>query len=662
MMITALQKTAVIFTLCLTGMVAWAEGSQQQGEIVNRVAIFHDGTKRKLTAVDENGQDLVEWFKSIPQIDFGNGVRGETMIETQARLSAYVATRHSRVREIIWPQLLALGLQSALYTYRQQFTVPYPTGPDAESFYINYSLLVQADGNYSILQSRVLPESPTFLIAYHTGRNTGTGDLPTDMPPATHQDLLILSLIDGEGNKVKITPESYVVTLNAPAYHLAEWELTEGVNTYIRDKHDCVMGTLDPTHRAIVPYETEAPQTFSSTPDGESTPLTIAKVICEGKNIQEILDDKNYRVRSVVGVYLGALENYDIADEATQRITERELNERGCGLDHEYTNTWEIGIEPYSDIYYYSLSPTTREADFLRVARYEAIVDEQNWFADVTEVLRESLVERRIKAKTPMAEPPKNNEIVYPLTWEGDVVTGTLVSASSVTLAASLPAIFSRGIQEGEITLANRKMELESNNKCHRDYHCWGNYWYSTDFPLRTTFSIDSICKSDHVLIKATWDVGDGLPNSGSGEKEFVIIPGREEHIFSNSNPKGISIYFDGNRAIKAVGLIPPGENPGCSDDRRQDNRPSDGAYSYLTDSKTVREPVLVQRRYCTRRGKDGRCTDYSSRLVQAGGSCTYRCGKGNHCCRRSGRQYRNRTTCPNIANRAREPINLIEW
>ena len=125
-------------------------------------------------------------------------------------LSTYIDNHINVMTTAIPPKLTLLAMDSALYTYQQNVTV------NDNGYHISYSMLMQKNGDYVILEERLRPETPVFLAAHYISRNTGLGQVPPTVQ-FSERDMLIMEGADERGNNATIfPPQTLRVTLPIP--------------------------------------------------------------------------------------------------------------------------------------------------------------------------------------------------------------------------------------------------------------------------------------------------------------------------------------------------------------------------------------------------------------------------------------------------------------
>ena len=615
----SLALLIVLLQIHLFGYGAESTYSSEAKNSTKRIVIYHDGTKAKVVAFDTYNVDWAPSFIGMAQIKFENGNAEETLADIEKRAEIYYGAQVNNALKTIASAIEGQDIDEVIYTYKQKFTVPYMNlNEEPEEFYITYSLLVEKGGQYSVLQNEIIPASPKILVAYHIGRNTGEGDLPSI---DEYEDTTLFSMVNFEGDVVPLTRDSVRLTIKMASYVLDEWKTV--AEDSITDRHRCVAGTLPDDRKAISPYIPNIAQL--ATIYINSTAVTIAAVICEGETIKEVLNNPNYRTRSVVETIFGALDNYSIDENAQRSIKNRDLFSQDCST-WLYENKWDISYTPVADIYFYRYEKDYNKITYLQQVAYNEDELPEN-ISDLVPGLSGIIIQKEFTTYKTVTTTIKNSEILFPEDWlqieDNSKIDGVILDLD--TLDQDLSLGFIPGIVEHladeDTVLAQTVIVIEKNKWCYSNgahhYHCWGDHYkYPGRGDYKATIAFKASCLGGENIKVSARIIDSKFWRPDEPEVQFIASPGSERKIFSagqDSSDRDLVIYFDGNRGIKADALVPPadhkqgkGEHVGCKFDtigstwaylNNRQQRADPNNYAYTAVNRSWKKYVCVKYR-----------------------------------------------------------------
>ena len=335
--------------------------SYEDIEISRRLIITQNGNGFSVT--DKNRHAVGGNFTDIKATPYVVAATVTTRGKLKQALSTYIDNHINVMTTAIPPKLTLLAMDSALYTYQQNVTV------NDNGYHISYSMLMQKNGDYVILEERLRPETPVFLAAHYISRNTGLGQVPPTVQ-FSERDMLIMEGADERGNNATIfPPQTLRVTLpDSTLILITTYNKAVAITAYYpkrtqrsipRDLHECVVGIAKSDH--VTDALSFNPQMYTIGVDTQ-----IDKAYCPGGTSLKKLVEEEPDLNSVVGIIYGVIENLT-SQPISMTATGRNNYVENCNNPPTRADTqWNTSFFPLANISYYWIDPDTWEMQFLQ--------------------------------------------------------------------------------------------------------------------------------------------------------------------------------------------------------------------------------------------------------------------------------------------------------
>ena len=505
----------------------------------NRRVIITQNGNTAFSVTDGAGRSLGNAFEDTKATPYIVAATVNTRVDFKQAIDEYIDAHISVVAGTVTTKLADLGMDSALYSYRQE-----NINFDGKNYQINYAMLIQRQGDYVVLERRLIPENPTFIAAYHIGQNTGDNYLPASVQPRG-QNKLILALTDENGAAVQIRQSATIIVTSSVASYAAiettlvqtvltsNWVLYVGyliltneyshISTHLSvsygdfatailtvgdnikldgnayhpsksgiinfsDAHRCVIGNHDPNHTTT---DTNGLQYYPLTTGGET--LQVAKAVCQptGASLKDIIEsDAALSLGEVEGLIYVVVDNFsapfpELSVIAISSFVNNNTATVSCGYFKFAGDYIQMELEakfiPHAYISYYWVDPRTWDSQLLRTKKFvwsdDSVINEIA--VETEDILDNKTVTVRFIAQANSTGTVPTNQIVLPTDWadvaKGQVVAGQFHSIANLSLNTPPPPVIT-SLDLGIAEASYLNMTIITNGLCKdKDYHCWGS-------------------------------------------------------------------------------------------------------------------------------------------------------------------------------------------